>query len=141
LPSRAQAADRAYYAAWERERVRFSDTDAMGHVNNVAYVSYVETGRVALGRELAGHAGEEVEGFILARLEIDYLGELHYPAEIDVGSRVVRVGRTSYVVASGIFEGERCVATAESVLVMLGVDGPTPIISPLREMLEALAEA
>lgn len=135
----AEPTERASYAVWESDVIRFSDTDAMGHVNNVAIAAYVETGRVAYGLELARHAGDEMRGFILARLAIDYRGELRYPGTVDVGSRVARVGRTSYTVTSGVFDGGTCVATAESVLVMLGGEGPAPIEGRFREELERAA--
>jgi acyl-CoA thioester hydrolase len=32
--------------------VRFSDTDAMGHVNNAVYLTYFEQARLAYWREL-----------------------------------------------------------------------------------------
>jgi acyl-CoA thioester hydrolase len=131
--------DRGWYTAWETDRIRFSDTDAMGHVNNVAVAAFVETGRVALGMELAKHATEEMTGFILARLAIDYRSELSYPGMVDVGSRVLRVGRTSYTVATGVFDGDVCAATAEGVLVMLGPDGPAEITGRFREELERQA--
>lgn len=127
---------RAAYRHWVSERVRFSDTDAMGHVNNVAVAAYVESGRVALGTALAEHADASMRGFILARLAIDYRGELHYPGDVDVGSRVVRIGRTSYTVATGVFDGDRCTAIAEGVLVMLGEEGPAPISGAFRAELE-----
>lgn len=131
-------ADPGSYGTWITERVRFSDTDAMGHVNNVAIAAYVESGRVAYGMGLAadrsGSGG--LPGFILARLAIDYRAELHYPGEVRVGSRVVAVGRTSYTVGSGVFDRDRCVATAEGVLVMIGDDGPAPIVGAFRDALE-----
>jgi acyl-CoA thioester hydrolase len=136
-----RATERDWYTAWQSDRIRFSDTDMMGHVNNVAIAAFVETGRVAFGMEIATHATDRVQGFILARLSIEYLRELRYPGTVEVGSRVTRVGRTSYTMASAVFFADGCVATAESVLVMLGADGPVEIDGDLRAELERLAAA
>lgn len=125
------------YAHWIDERVRFSDTDAVGHVNNVAYAAYVESGRVAYAFDLAARVGDAgLTSMVLRRLEVDYVGEAHYPAELRVGSRLLHVGRTSFVVGTGVFVGDRCVATARSVLVVVGADGAAPIPDDARPMLE-----
>lgn len=130
------------YDEWVTERIRFSDTDAMGHVNNLAIAAYFESGRIAFGTNVAGSGPHEAHGFILARLEIDYHAELYFPGEVRVGTRVLRVGRTSYTVGSGVFgDVGRCVATSQSVVVMLGPDGPTPIEGDLRTRLESLEAA
>jgi acyl-CoA thioester hydrolase len=125
------------YLHWVDERVRFSDTDAVGHVNNVAFTAYVESGRVAYAFELAARIGDTgLTSMVLRRLEVDYVGEAHYPADLRVGSRLLHVGTTSFVVGTGVFVGNRCVATARSVLVVVGPDGPAPIPDAARPALE-----
>ena len=62
-----------------REHVRFRDCDAMGHVNNAVFSTYLEQARIAI---LGG-----LETFILARVEIDFRAELHSGEEIEVRSR------------------------------------------------------
>ncbi len=59
------------------ERVRFGDLDAMRHLNNVVFLRYFETARIAYLRELVpGHdpAHPEAGGFglIFAACEIAY---------------------------------------------------------------------
>ncbi|MGH3442398.1 MAG: acyl-CoA thioesterase [Nitriliruptorales bacterium] len=135
-----ELSDPSVHTAWVTERIRFSDTDAMGHVNNIAIAAYFESGRIAMGMEIAGSTPHGAHAFTLARLTIDYRAELHYPGEVRVGSRVLRVGRTSYTMGSALFtDGDRCTATSESVVVMLGPDGPHPIEGDLRQRLEELA--
>lgn len=124
------------YQHWVTEHVRFSDTDLVGHVNNVAIAAFVESGRVAYAGQLlastrAGH------GLTLRRVEIDYLRELHYPATLQVGSRLLAIGRTSLTVGTGVFADARCVATARAVLVAVGPDGSVPLADEARHVLEA----
>ena len=62
-----------------RETVRFRDCDAMGHVNNAVYSTYLEQARItALGG---------LDPFILARVEIDFRSELHMNDEIEIRTR------------------------------------------------------
>ena len=56
--------------------LRWSDMDAMGHVNNAAYLTFLETARepwfAALG------ANNDLMQFALRRVEIDYLSQLRF---------------------------------------------------------------
>ena len=70
-----------------RERVRWRDCDAMGHVNNAVYSTFLEEARI---EALGGLAK-----FILARVEIDFRSELHAAEEIEVRTRCSRIGTKS----------------------------------------------
>jgi len=95
---------------------RFCDTDANGHVNNTIFGQYIEAGRVMLITQMADDASI-VNPWVVARVEIDLLAQLGFPAELDIGTRVASVGNSSYAVISGVFEGERCVAKGRTVMV------------------------
>ena len=132
--------DPATYDHWVDEQVRFSDTDLVGHVNNVAIAAYVESGRVAYAGGLLAASGAGAGagyGLTLRRVEIDYLSELHYPAQLRIGSRLLAIGRTSLTVGTGVFLGERCAATARGVLVAVDAQGAVPIADEARRVLEA----
>lgn len=96
--------------------VRFCDTDRLGHVNNTVLPQFVEAGRVGLIETLQP-GSDAIQYWVVARLEIDYIRELHFPATVVTGTRTVRVGRTSWTVDSGLFVGDTCIATARSTLV------------------------
>lgn len=109
------ATDPGVYRYWVPEVVRFADLDLIGHVNNKAYATYAESGRAAFLR----HAGlwqiNATRHSVIVRLEIDYRRELHYPAELRVGVRVLGIGRRSFTLGLGIFHGETCAATVVTV--------------------------
>jgi len=92
------------------EIVRFGDMDRQGHVNNAVYSTYLETGRVSVifdpdqGLQVAGATT------VLARIQIDFLKELRWPGQIEVGTAVGDIGRSSYVFTQGIFCDGVCVA-------------------------------
>jgi len=75
----------------------------------------------------------------VVRLEIDFRAELFYPGQVDIGTRVLSIGRSSFRVGQGIFKGDLCAATAESVMVLM--DDATrkakPLTPQLRQWLEA----
>jgi acyl-CoA thioester hydrolase len=92
-----------------RDTVRFRDCDAMGHVNNAVYSTYLEEARI-------GVLGDLID-FILARVEIDFRSELRAAEEVEVRTRCSRVGRKSFDLEHVITADGRVVAEAKSVLV------------------------
>ena len=111
-----------------RERVRFRDCDAMGHVNNAVYSTYLEESRIGV----LGGLGD----FILARVEIDFRSELRAGEEVEVRTRSARVGTKSFELEHVISADGRIVAEARSVLVSYdygrGESVPVPAELPAR---------
>jgi acyl-CoA thioester hydrolase len=107
---------RESFRHWSPVTIRFSDQDSLAHVNNVALAQYFEVGRTAYVYDIIRAAGCQgrIE-FILARLVIDFKRELHYPGEVEVGSRLARLGTKSLTTGYGIFRGKDCIATSEAV--------------------------
>jgi acyl-CoA thioester hydrolase len=52
--------------------VRFRDTDAMGHVNNAVYLTYVEMARQAYLHAAAPDVRYDAVPFVVGRIEIDF---------------------------------------------------------------------
>jgi acyl-CoA thioester hydrolase len=102
--------------------VRFGDMDRQGHVNNAVYSTYLETGRVAVIHD--PDQGLQVAGTttVLARIQIDFLKELHWPAQIEIGTAVAEIGRSSYVLMQGIFCEGVCAATGRCTMVLIDLD-------------------
>lgn len=123
-----------------QDKLRYGDTDRQGHVNNAVFSTFLETGRVEL---IYGQAGQLVEpgtAFVLARLEVDFRAELLWPGEVEIGTRVASIGRSSVRLDQAIFQGGRCVASGVSVIVQM--DETTrkarPFSDAVRERLLAL---
>jgi acyl-CoA thioester hydrolase len=111
------ATDPASYTCWAEERVRFADLDLMGHVNNVATAVYFESGRVAILLQTGLYTPTEDRANVAAHISMDYLEEIHFPATLRIGTRIGRIGRTSFDIGCGIFVGDECAATGRAVLV------------------------
>jgi acyl-CoA thioester hydrolase len=130
---------RSSYAYWHTEKIRFSDTDMIGHVNNVAFAAFIESGRVAFTHSgvIAGMPRELL--LVMARIELDYRAELHWPADIDVGSRLLRIGRSSLAIGNGVFKAQTCAATSVTTLVVIDrvTRKSTPIPQAMRASLSA----
>ena len=99
--------------------VRFRDLDALGHVNNAVYLTYLESARIAWWLHVTARQGLSALDMILARVEIDYRAPVGYAAQLAVGVRCASIRRSSFVVESVIAEpaAARVVAEARKVLV------------------------
>ena len=128
---------RETYAHWTPVTIRYSDQDAMAHVNNTALATYIEAARTAFIYDLIQKGGMEGMEFILARLIIDYHRELHYPGTVEVGARLIRVGTKSLTTGYGVFKGEDCVATSECVNVFYDI-GARKTVAPSASIRAAL---
>jgi acyl-CoA thioester hydrolase len=124
----------------ETDLIRFADIDRQGHVNNAVFATYLETSRVGIiyDRE----RGLQVEGAttVLARLEIDFLKELHWPGMVELGAGIAEIGRSSYVFRQAVFHEGVCAAAGRTTMVL--IDRATrrarPLPAKLIERLERL---
>ena len=114
-----------------RDRVRFRDCDAMGHVNNAVYSTYLEEARI-------GVLGDLID-FILARVEIDFRSELRNGEEVEVRTRCSRIGTKSFDLEHVLSAGDRVVAEAKSVLVSYDYERgeSVPVPDELRARLQS----
>lgn len=119
------------------EKIRYVDTDRQGHVNNSVFSSLLEAGRVELlhqsQRPLVGVESE----FVIARMEIDFRGEILWPGVVTIGTRVARLGNSSITLYQEIAQDGRLCACANTVIVHLHTPTrkPQPLTQAAREIL------
>lgn len=122
-------------------QVRFADTDALGHVNNAVYLSYLEIARVDYLREVLGRVHVKDFGVILARVEIDYKSPAFPHESLRVGCRTDALGGSSIEMSYRVEEkaGGRLVALAQSVIVYYdyALARPVRIPADVRDKIEA----
>lgn len=121
------------------EVIRFADLDPQGHVNNTVFATFFETGRVMLLREPKNLLNPPGATSVLARLDINFLRELHWPGEVEIGTGSVEIGRSSYTFLQAIFHEGQCAATGRATMVM--IDAATRKARPLPEDVIARLEA
>ncbi len=128
-----------HYRFWIEDQVRFADLDALGHCNNAAFAGYFESGRVSLLSAIGQAPGEHGRGFALVRQVIEYHRELGRGTRLRIGTRVVRLGRSSVTLANGVFAEDVCAASGEivGVVIDLATRRPLEIPAKMREDLAA----
>ncbi len=100
-------------------RPRFRDTDAMGHLNNAIYVTYLEVARQVYWERLQQGSDYRRVPFILAHVTIDFRSEALVSERLEVGIRCDWIGTKSFAFAYEIRERDsrRLVVEALSVQV------------------------
>ncbi len=76
--------------------VPWSDVDLLQHVNNVAYIRWIETIRCEYFTRVIGEPINGERGMILAQLDFAYEQQLRYHEEVTVGCKVSRIGNKSF---------------------------------------------
>jgi acyl-CoA thioester hydrolase len=121
---------------------RFRDTDAMGHINNAVYVTYLEVARLEYWRRLTGPLARGRVPFILAQVRVDYRSEALVDDTLLVGIRCDRIGTKSFTFTYEIREQRslRLVAEATSVQVCYDYEArrSVPVSDDLRRRVAAL---
>mgnify|MGYP002034581018 CR=1 FL=1 len=130
-------------------QIRWGDMDVLGHVNNARYFTFSESARLAYrDANFPADALPEHQDLILARTGCDFIRQLKHPDNLDLGCRVVKLGRSSIVFEVGMFleDREELVALSEAITVWFDYAGQTtvPVPDALRSALldfEPLLEA
>jgi len=120
---------------------RYGDMDANGHLNNLALESLHENARATMNRTLFPDiydVATRLLRLVTSQNAVHFLAEAHWPAVIHTGAGVGRIGRTSFVASTGLFIEGRCIGVCDTVLVLLGEDGPVPLSDDARAALENL---
>lgn len=111
------------------DRVRFGEIDALGHVNNTAYLTWFESFRLPyLEARGVTDYGPGSPRLVLKRATCDYRAEMFNGMDYVVTGRTVAMRRTSFTMAYAVWlpdaQGATCTATGEAIIVLLNPDGP-----------------
>ncbi len=116
--------------------VRFSDLDAMRHVNNATYLTYVEEARIAYFNDVLSRSNNSLNfDAVVARIEINYIQPITLGEEIEVLTRVSKLGNKSSDVEHLILverNGEK-IAAAEVKSKLVSYDYNKLVSKPISE--------
>jgi acyl-CoA thioester hydrolase len=99
------------------------------------YATYFETGRVTLMKDYSYGLIPPGLTWIMVRLDMHFRAELRWPGTIEMGLGVSKFGRTSVTFDQVVFSEGICVASAQSVSVL--IDEKTRKPKPLTEAIMA----
>jgi acyl-CoA thioester hydrolase len=138
-PDSAPPAGLGSYGYRYRFPTRWNDNDQYGHVNNVVYYEAMDT---TINRWLIEEAGMDPVGgaqmAVCAASSCTFSRSVSYPADLEVGLRAGRVGRTSVTWELGLFSGADPAPAATGSFTHVFVDPrslrPVPVPAALRAL-------
>jgi acyl-CoA thioester hydrolase len=141
--SRTVFSPREAYAHFEPIETRWGDNDVYGHVNNVAYYAFFDT---VVNRWLIENDLLDLKTssniFLVVETGCAYAREVSFPASLQIGIGITRLGTSSMQYQLGVFAQGRSEAAAQGrfvhVLVEKATRRPVPIAGALRTCLERL---
>lgn len=120
-------------------KVRFYETDALGHVNNTVVPMWIETGRLPIF-EFFGEMSPDTQSLIVARLEVDYARPIFFGSKVTVKTYVSRLGRSSFDISTEIWQKDELCAKGKTILVYFDFNEQQsiPLTDGLRSRLVTL---
>jgi acyl-CoA thioester hydrolase len=121
--------------------MRWSDMDAYAHVNNTAYLAYLEQARVAMFFDR--YDSTFSDGTVISRHQIDYLRPVVYhPQPLRIETWIEEVRAASFTVHYEVFDGDLLVARAATVCVTFDFEGDRPrrMNQPERDVLASFGD-
>lgn len=126
------------YPFSHRTETRFADLDILGHINNVSMAGLFEHGRGLFNHSIEVTRRTEGQRWLIARVELNYIAEAHFPEHIFISSGIARIGTSSWDIASAAFQNDECKAVCMTTIVLTDENGATPIGDELRREFERL---
>ncbi len=125
-------------------KVRFSDLDAMRHVNNATYLTYLEEARIAYYKDIFNMPKKDLDfSAVVAKIEISYLQPIVLGEEVEVLSRTVKFGKKSSDIENLIVverNGEKIVAAQTFTKLvsydyetLQSIETPADVVKQIRE--------
>jgi acyl-CoA thioester hydrolase len=122
--------------------IRFSDIDAVGHVNNAIYLTYFEIARLNYWKEIIDWNLRE-HGVIVGRSEVNYLKPITLDDEIVCYVRTTRIGNSSFdmlhLLARITPNGEEICTTGKTVCISYDYSLNKSVSIPLKEREKMIA--
>ncbi len=126
---------RENFKVWITVPVRWGDMDAMGHVNNATFFTFCESARIRYF-EIIGldeFREHDRQGPAVVSATCNFRRQVVYPATLEVGARVSRIGTKSFTFQLEIYSQNSDETVADGTSVAVWVDYAEGKAMPLPE--------
>ena len=115
-------------------QIRFNDIDTLGHATNSVYQQYFDLGRMEYFSDVLQEEMDwQEEGLILVSININYLAPVKLYDEIEVRTKIVKLGNKSLEMVQQVYNLTKQSVAAESKSIMVGFSGKTQQSIPIAE--------
>ena len=96
---------------------RFSDTDALGHINNTNVPIWFEGARDPVFKLFISDLDPKNWNLILAKIDVTFHSQMHYGSEMEVKTYIGRIGNSSFDVYQELWQHNTKCASGTAVQV------------------------
>jgi len=117
---------------------RFSETDALGHVNNTVLPVWFEEGRTPIFELFCPGMDTNNWHLIIAKIDVEFLSEIYYGKPVEVRTFMAKIGNSSMVIGHEAWQEGQLAAKGSAVMVHFDHDTKSskPIPDETRTVLE-----
>ena len=115
-------------------QIRFSDVDVVGHVNNIVYFQYYDTGKAAFMTELLGRSISWQEVYtVVANVDCAFISPIFWGEKIEVLTTCTFIHDKSFRLLQMLRNSESGEVKSLCETVMVSFDPQTQKAAPLNE--------
>ena len=109
---------------------RFSETDALGHINNTTYGIWFEAARDNIYKIFIPDMKVQNWNLIMAHSSYDFLAEVHYGVDVIIKTAVEKIGNSSFHLTHAVYQNNHLCTTSKSVLIHFDHNKKKSVIIP-----------
>ena len=119
---------------------RVSETDGVGHINNVFVPIWFEAGRREIFRIFSPKLDFINWKLALVKVTVEYIDQLYLAEDVDVRTGVEKIGTSSFTIKEEIHQTKRVCATGQAIYVNYNFRDKKsePISNEIRNRLKSI---
>ncbi|MFD1216949.1 MULTISPECIES: acyl-CoA thioesterase [Microbulbifer] len=116
---------------------RFSETDALGHINNTIVPNWFEHGRMPIFRIFNPDLSLVQWNLILKKMDVDFVAQIYLFSPVEIRTSITAIGNTSLTIHQEVWQEDKLVAQGDCVMVHFDYENQTkaPIPDDVRQQL------
>ena len=96
---------------------RFFETDALGHINNTVIPVWFEKAREPVFRLFTPDLNVNNWKLIIARISVDFLGEIFYGEDVEIHTGLAKIGNSSMTIRQEVWQRRECRARGDAIMI------------------------
>ena len=120
---------------------RVSETDGVGHINNVFVPIWFEAGRREIFRIFSPNLDFVDWKLALVKVTVEYVDQLYLAENVAVRTGIEKIGNSSFTIKEEIYQTNRLCAKGQAIYVNYDFKGKKsmPISYEIRHKLESMS--
>jgi len=109
---------------------RFSETDALGHINNTVVPMWFEQGRLPIFKIFNPDLSLVKWNLILKKMDVDFVAQIYLFSPVEVRTTITALGNTSLSIHQEVWQKGQLVAQGDCVMVHFDYENQVKALIP-----------